>query len=791
MPATGGERLLADFCRFMLEQSAYSAGRKRPERRCHLLVAISRPRLTAARGAHMPQAAVPSQPMRTMWGIHNNQPEIDPLADGAVRIGWDEVGDLAEIQSTREAFKAALAERMPGIDEASIPQSAGTLYRFVYTMSDGDVVVCPNRASSTLDIGTIAGPYEFHPESHVHQHWRPVTWVRTGVPRTELSEAAQNEISAATTLFTIKTAEEEVAHLLTSPQPSAEADYSWAAFYPRLADALLLYQDDRAALLEKVWAAAQASGRPRLFKYLRADHRTDGSFGPLRDVDPFTVLGAFNRGIRHEARALIARAYGEAFGLEPPYPDSFAGVPVLNNLNSWFVSWENERGTRDVDSLWELCRAAMDYAADATEETRERLVLTFDGCATGGTRKLTMGLYWVRPLTFAAYDSTNATFLKKQFPEVAAGLSLDAKINGEQFLANTERLKAWLADPGTPYQSFPELSHAAWNDLAAGASTAVPAAPGGEAVSTPATSGGALPGLTGESYDVGSIRDDGCFIPTADLEPMLERLRSRKNIVLQGPPGTGKTWLGRRLGWALCNERGSARVQVVQFHPSLTYEDFVRGWRPSSKRLQLADGPFLEMCTQAAADPDRAYVLVIEEVNRGNPAQVLGELLTLIEADKRSPEHAMRLAYPRKNEHGFFVPANLHLIGTMNVADRSLAMVDMALRRRFAFIELKPSFGDDWVQHVSGLGYDLDLLETYGTRVRSLNETITIDNALGRQYCVGHSYFTPAVRLEETGLNTQGWWRRVVETDVRPLLEEYWFDRPDLADAAYQKLIGA
>ncbi len=727
----------------------------------------------------------------TIWGIHNNRPEIDPVSDGAVRIGWDEVGDLTKIPSTREAFKKVLAERMPDLEEAAIPASAGTLYRFVHAMAEGDVVVCPNRTSSTLDIGNVSGPYEYHPESHLHQHWRPVTWVRTGVPRNELSLAAQNEIGSATTLFAIKTGEDEVMHLLTLPQPSAEADYSWADFYPRLADALLTYQNDHDALLEKVWDVARASGRPKLFKYLQSDHLTDGTSGPLRDIDPFTVLGTFNRGIRHEARASVAHAYGQELGMEPPYPETFAGVPVLNNLNSWFVSFENERGDNDVDSLWDLCQAAVDYATEATEETRERLVSTFDACASGGTRKLTMGIYWIRPKVFAAYDSTNTTFLKKRFPDVAAALSLNPKINGEQFLANTEALKAWLADPRTPFNTFPELSHAAWNDLAASARRETPPeAPAGEAVATTITSGDALPELSGETYDVDSIRDDGCFIPTSALEPMIERLRSRKNVVLQGPPGTGKTWLARRLGWALCNERGSARVQVLQFHPSLTYEDFVRGWRPSAIGIQLADGPFLDLCTLAANDPQNAYVLVIEEINRGNPAQVLGELLTLIEADKRSADHAMRLAYPRDNEPPFFVPPNVHVIGTMNVADRSLAIVDMALRRRFAFFDLSPSFGEDWVQHVSGLGYDLDLLETYSTRVSALNDDIAKDSALGRQYCIGHSYFTPSVRIEEAGLDTDAWWRRVVETDVRPLLEEYWFDRPEVAQSAYQKLLG-
>jgi 5-methylcytosine-specific restriction protein B len=197
------------------------------------------------------------------------------------------------------------------------------------------------------------------------------------------------------------------------------------------------------------------------------------------------------------------------------------------------------------------------------------------------------------------------------------------------------------------------------------------------------------------------------------------------------------------------------------------------------------------MCERAAKDPTRDYVLVIEEINRGNPAQVLGELLTLIEADKRSEDSAMRLAYPRDENERFFVPENLYLIGTMNVADRSLAMVDMALRRRFAFIELQPSLGVDWVEFVSGMGYDPKLLDTYGQRVATLNDQISQDTALGRQYCIGHSYFTPAVRLEATGLTTAEWWQRVVETDVRPLLEEYWFDRADLAAEACRRLAGA
>ncbi len=719
--------------------------------------------------------------MATTWGIHNDQTSVNPVADGAVRIGWDEMGDLSQLEATRDAFKAAVAERMPQIDDVRIPSQAGTIYRFVHAIKVGDIVVCPDRQTSTLNIGRVSGPYEFHPASELHQQWRPVEWIRAAVPRDELSYAAQEEISSATTLFQIVTGEEEIGHLLATPQPNAKPDYLWTDFYPRLADALLDFRGDRTALLDKMWTASTASQRPQLFKYLRGDRRADGSRGPVRDVDPFTVFGSFNRGIRNDARTLIAAALGEEFGVVPPYPASFAGVPVLNNLNSWFFFWEKDRGEHDIDALWDLGRAAVDYAADANEATRERLVATFDACPGHGVRKLSIALFWIRPGSFASFDSTSTAFLKKNFPEIATRLSLDAKLGGEQFLANTEILAAWIADYTSPFDSFPELSHAAWNAL----STPEPNS-GSEDLSVAEADV-----LGGESYDLEAIREQGCFIPEAELEPMLERLRSKKNIILQGPPGTGKTWLGRRLGWALCNQKSSKRVHVLQFHPSLTYEDFVRGWRPTSTTgLELADGSFLDMCTQASADPENEYVLVIEEINRGNPAQIFGELLTLIEADKRNPEQAMRLAYPRSKDEVFFVPSNLHLIGTMNVADRSLAIVDMALRRRFAFIELKPEFGDDWVEHVSGLGYDRERLEVYGKRLDALNETITQDTALGRQYCIGHSYFTPAVSLAQTGLDTRDWWRRVVETEVCPLLEEYWFDRPDLAGTACQALLG-
>lgn len=724
--------------------------------------------------------------MTNTWGIHNDQPDIDPLEDGAVRIGWDDVGDLSRLAASRDAFKEALSEKIPEIKESQIPANAGTLYRFVHEIKNGDVILCPDRRTGTVNIGKISGDYKFHPDSSMHNHWRPVTWVRTGVPKSELSQAAQKEIGSRMTLFAIKTAEDEIAHLVSTPSLDDAPDYTWTSFYPDLIDSLRRYREDRGALLEKVWNVTEASGRPQLFKYLKSDKYADESSGPIRDVDPFTILGTFNRGIKEDARAAIAAAYGRVFDVNSPYPTTFPGSPLVNNMSSWFFHWEKERSDHEIDELWDLCSAAVDYAAEANEDTREALVGAFDAAATGDTGRLTMGIFWARPKNFAAYDSRNRIYLSEEFPDLAATLALSSRINGEQFLDNTEKLSAWLANPDSPFKTFSELSYAAWIGGIPKPEVKPPSVPRvdpdseGEPPVTP---------TLGDRYSVASIREDGGFVSESDLDAMLERLTTKLNIILQGPPGTGKTWLARRLGWALCDERASARVKVIQFHPSLTYEDFVRGWRPTSTGLELTDGPFLEMCESASRDSENPYVLVIEEVNRGNPAQVFGELLTLIEADKRNPDNGMRLAYPRGNE-SFFVPSNLHIIGTMNVADRSLAIVDMALRRRFAFIETKPSFGDDWTQYVSGLGYELELLESYGERMRTLNETITNDSALGRQYCIGHSFFTPSKERAETGLDTQQWWRRIVETDIRPLLEEYWFDRSEVAEQSIKQLLG-
>jgi 5-methylcytosine-specific restriction protein B len=292
----------------------------------------------------------------------------------------------------------------------------------------------------------------------------------------------------------------------------------------------------------------------------------------------------------------------------------------------------------------------------------------------------------------------------------------------------------------------------------------------------------------GPLYTVESIIADGGFIPPDDLETILGRLRTKKNLILQGPPGTGKTWLAKRLAYVIIGRQDSESVQAIQFHPNISYEDIVCGWRPGlSGTLELVEGPLLKTAHEARrlylkfGQSAPAVVLVIEEINRGNPAQIFGEMLTLMESTKRRPDAALRLAYMPPGTEPFWLPPNFFLIGTMNVADRSLAIVDLALRRRFSFVDLQPCFNGLWLTYVTehrAMPRDLALRIQAG--LAELNEAIELDEALGPQFRIGHSYFTPG--RSETVADWTSWTRQVVDLEIVPLLREYWFDSRERVD---------
>ena len=295
--------------------------------------------------------------------------------------------------------------------------------------------------------------------------------------------------------------------------------------------------------------------------------------------------------------------------------------------------------------------------------------------------------------------------------------------------------------------------------------------------------------ISPKSYGIANITDEGCFVDHEKLASFLEALQKKRNVILQGPPGTGKTWLARRLAYAAIGERNDLRVRRVQFHQSMSYEDFVRGWRPiqvaDGSQLALKDGVFLRAINEALADSNELFAIIIEEINRGVPAQIFGELLTLIEGDKRQPDEAIELVYRDSDEERVYVPENLLVIGTMNLADRSLSMVDFALRRRFAFLDLEPCFGEPWLDWLESYGISRADARNFGKRVSDLNDVIGEEKSLGKQFCIGHSFVTPT---KEVG-NAQSWFEQIVQSEITPLLHEYWFDDPERATKLANALV--
>ncbi|MCB9665797.1 MAG: AAA family ATPase [Alphaproteobacteria bacterium] len=700
---------------------------------------------------------------------------------------------------------------------------------------------------------------------------------------------------------------------------------AWVPFFRALAEALRPYRT-RSARLVEILEEIRAQDLPVT---ALQDKDVEGNRTLLTELDPFTFLGAFCRGITDDARLEMARLATELLDLDVALPHDFAGLPLLNNQASWFFAYQAKRRPGDLERLWDVFELALEPDPLANPAFGP----AFDEALTVSqvNVNLTMALFWIRPDVFLTLDKTMRSYTGIKLPSrgidhafyahtiaqararfglpfptlslrawSAAGRPQEHSLGG----GGARQTNAWLVgaywEASTPVDQtdrflregiwenghadkhLDDVKHMAVGDLIAiktwttqkhglpfdGRGKTVPKntikATGtivanrgdGRTVevewdetaeqrdwffyTSPATvwrlkhdhpmaqrlrrfvfegepqdldwfteqwwgqespDGDPSP-LAGEPdgseevapalYGLEDVVDEGVFLDLAVLERALARLRQKKNLILQGAPGTGKSFLAPKLAYALMDERAPERIERLLFHPSTTYEDMVRGLRPGTTAgsFELKDGPLWRVAERAADDPERDHVLLIDEINRGNLAQIFGECLQLLEADKRGPEHAITPLYTRHDGERFFLPPNLYVIGTMNVADRSLALVDFALRRRFAFLTLPPQYQSPAFRRwMTDRGMPASLLHRIVQAMTRLNETITNDASLGPAFQVGHSFFCP--RGEDFSSLDDAWFLDVVDTEIDPLLHEYWYDDAASADAALAALRGA
>jgi len=556
--------------------------------------------------------------------------------------------------------------------------------------------------------------------------------------------------------------------------------FSWTQFYEAVADRLVKFKNRREELITFMLAIAEKYD----LSYLKGKQ--------MNDMCPFTFFGLFNRGMTDQSRKTLAKEVADFMGVSEALPEVFDGIPVLNNQKSWFFAFEPDRAPGDVDSLWDFFEIALKFADSPDEKALREFKTTYD--KVSGQRivgwNLTMALYWIRPWSYVTLDTRSQTYIKQK-------LGLEISKNGQKhrssaadYLKLLNEFEIRFKYDDFPVHSFPELSYAAW--LFKPVSTEV-----AEKEYEPVDEENLDNDEVSESeptpvplvpYALEDIISEGAFHSKHDLANILTNLKRKKNIILQGPPGTGKTWLAKKLAYALMGQKDESKLRAVQFHTNFSYEDFVRGFRPSGDgKLSLEDGPLLKMIDEAKEDASGTYVLVIEEINRGNPAQIFGEMLTLLEADKRTPNEKLQLTYKKPGESGVHIPNNIFIIGTMNVADRSLAIVDFALRRRFAFVDLEPTLGEiwkNWVHEKSGISKEF--LAEVEARLIKLNTEIGDDPNLGAQFRIGHSYVTTKESVEDE----VKWFKDVVNTEIGPLLDEYWFDDRERAKRSKEELIG-
>ena len=271
---------------------------------------------------------------------------------------------------------------------------------------------------------------------------------------------------------------------------------------------------------------------------------------------------------------------------------------------------------------------------------------------------------------------------------------------------------------------------------------------------------------------------DKPFISEEKFNEVVELLFRKKNIILQGAPGVGKTFLARKIAYQLIGQMKDENIETVQFHQSYSYEDFMQGIRPTtSGEFKVRNGIFYNFCERAKENAEETYVFIIDEINRGNLSKIFGELMMLIESDKRSPRYALKLTYSEEDSPKFYVPENVYIIGCMNTADRSIAIVDYALRRRFAFCPIEPELGDSFKAFLCS-ELSKEFVDKICNKLNRVNSIIRESSSLGKGLEIGHSYFCQISSIDDEN----EWWKSICKYELFPYLQEICFENEELCN---------
>lgn len=554
-----------------------------------------------------------------------------------------------------------------------------------------------------------------------------------------------------------------------------ENKYDWVAFYKEFAQILLTYKENRSRLISMV---------KKIYENIDINLPTLEKDNKIVDIDPFTIFGLFNKSsMKEQNRIKIITAIAELFGVGAKIPTTFESIPVLNNQNATFYYFVGDRAIHDIDELWLLFESALEYANNPSTEKREVLSNYFDLAINkkgNGNSKITMGLYWIAPNVFLNLDQRNTWYIYNsgKIPTNVVDIlpEVENKISATKYFEIVEKLRAYLSSNSSKLRDFKDLSSEAWRYSQQVNEEIKNEESKREQENLQSENKEIEESLkeielhdaevSKELYSAEDYLDD-VFMNEADYEILVGLIKNKKNVILQGAPGVGKTYAAKRLAYSIMGVKDRDRVMMIQFHQSYSYEDLIEGYRPTATGFEIKKGSLYNFCKKASNDLENDYFFIIDEINRGNISKIFGELFMLIENDKRGK--ALQLLY---SEEKFFVPKNLYIIGMMNTADRSLAMIDYALRRRFAFYEIVPSFeSKGFVKYqISKKNTKFDALINC---VKKLNQTIAEDDCLGEGFCIGHSYFCNLKDIDEKLLAS------IVEYELIPLLKEYWFDEPN------------